>query len=109
MVTANRRWPRLKISTILVLVGIAAWAMSMRPFLEVDGVRWGEQDARSALVLYTSADPFSMGYPFLQLGPVPQLYGPVIALVVFLDWKLMRAKVTHRLRERLISAPPPLS
>lgn len=101
----RRLWPRFKLSTILVLVAITVWTMSMRPFLEFAEHKLGTNDGRSALVLYTSEDPFSIQYPLLRLGPMPHLYGPLLTLTAFLVWRLRKAIRTRRQREQLALAP----
>jgi len=63
--TARFRWPRFRLSTVLVLVAIFAWEMSYWPFAKAAPVGYGMVLAINARAIW-----------------------PVLALLAFLTWKL---------------------
>lgn len=106
-----RRWYQFRLSTILVLVAIAAWVMACRP-LWIDGMDSWRQithaeymqrlevslDARrlpewrrppTTIVAMTGPPSFYIEEP----GPNPKLKWPILALAAFLTWKLSWAIV----------------
>lgn len=106
--TPPRRWYQFKLSTILVLVGIAAWAMACGPWVSksleswgtfgnsVGGkVEWGSTDLRfvtpnedDSLRLHLFAQRDGLGYHLeLSIGP-QEIIWPILALAVFITWKL---------------------
>ena len=113
-----RRWPRFKLSTILVLIAIAAWIMTCRP-LWIDGLDSRRQitheeymqrleaslDAKrlpewrrppKTIVAMTGPPSFYIEEP----GPNPRLKWPLLALASFLTWKLGWAIAGRRRRNR---------
>lgn len=113
------RWPRFKLSTILVLVAIAAWAMSRHPWLKHESQRYPTFDAPSlGSSLFWRADAGPDGEDifvwskFMQIG-TPQVLlqthytvnaepvvWPGITLVAFLTWKLVWLIAARRKRRR---------
>lgn len=76
---SKRRWFRFSLSTIFVLVTIAAWTMAIRPHIVVESSPWPIRDANGQT---------------LWLGPVPDrhhpnrdLFYPALALATFVAWK----------------------
>jgi len=131
----RRRWPRFKLSTILVLVAVTAWAMSMRP--------WAAFDARvdpglpaihfDGSVELHGKQPMTMGNSNAQIWRKPKyndcievtftasrgaaknrvslfvgpplICWPIFALAAFLTWKWIAAR-RKRLREQAVSPSP---
>jgi len=112
------RWPRFKLSTILVLVAILAWAMSIRPRW-IDGMEsWRQithaeymqrlevslnarrlpewQRPPRPIMAMTGPPSFYIEEP----GPNPKLKWPLLALAAFLTWKWAWAIVARRKRRR---------
>jgi len=123
-----RRWYQFKLSTILVLVAILAWGMSMRPWwisgvaawrsisMEEYGRMFHQQVVaksppewwnlrkpieciRTPLTGYPSVRP---GYYAEEPGVNPQMLWPLLALAAFLTWKWIEAKWKRR-REKPVA------
>jgi len=113
-----RRLPRFKLSTILVLVAILAWGMSIRPRW-IDGIdcrrqiTYAEFHQRCDIALNSRHLPAwrqpskpimaMTGPPSFYIeepGPNPKLKWPLLALAAFLIWKLGWAIVARRKRRR---------
>jgi len=100
------RWPRFKLSTILVLVAVAAWAMAYWPYYEkMDPIVAMINDATTPHV--PPHQPWS-GYWGLDEHlwfwkvklTVEKLLLPELALVVFLTWKgawTLEARLAQRM------------
>jgi len=115
-----RRWYQFRLSTILVLVGLLAWVMALRPAVDSDydsGLGLGEH-----FVMITArfddrpynADPYVaiaydnirvslliewgdwMSEAWLSLTPKGAVY-PALALVAFVAWTRIRPRI-ERLR-----------
>jgi len=125
----KRRWFRFRLSTVLILTAIVAWAMACRP-----SVDWGylentvEFDPTKAADLYIALDDdpkrpgdsvvdfdnvcfgFSLSGPsgwnqrWISIAPKSLVY-PAISLAAFLAWKAAWAVIERR-RARRITAPP---
>jgi len=120
------RWPRFKLSTILVLVGIAAWAMACRPTLDwgITTVPDSRPPGRAGIAIQTN---FTSGYLVIPdlpettfdntaivwfgsanrtlttrwISVTPKSAGwPLLALAAFLTWKLGWVIVGRRMRRR---------
>jgi len=100
----RRRWPRFKLSTILVLVAIAAWGMSMRPFWTAREERQRQRE------LFMENDPpiasddlrpyelpeFDLGVGRRLERIATRLQWPILALAAFLTWKWVAARRKRR-------------
>lgn len=97
--TPPRRWYQFRLSTILVLVGIAAWAMAMLPLWtsmeelqrQIDLLVANEKNL-STLGLndanpYPKPERFDVGIRWRLEKAANRLQGPILALAVFLTWK----------------------
>lgn len=89
-----RRWLRFRLSTILILTAILAWAMAIHPLFQ--SVKPGYKGRFIAM---------PAGSHFIAVVPHPNLKWPALALAVFLTWKAAWAVVERR-RARRITAPP---
>lgn len=113
----TRRWYQFRLSTILVLVGILAWAMARRPW-----INWGGNGIEPDMAVPGLACQFyvhrtgvtawlciynevpgarhldAYGW-WLNIGPT-ELIWPILALVAFLTWKLGWAIAARRKRRR---------
>lgn len=113
----RRRWPRFKLSTILVLVAICACAMACRP-LWIDGMDSWRQitqqeylrrleialEARRLPEWRRPPEPIMAmtgppSYYVEEPGPNPKLKWLILALAVFLTWKLAWS-IAARLKRR---------
>ena len=107
----KRRWFRFKLSTVLILTAIAAWAMACRP--DPGLVYYDTASGREFVAGHFPNDFGDDGYwtfsivsskstavRHLQvfLGPNPELAYPTLALVAFLAWKAAWAVVERRRR-----------
>jgi len=72
-----RRWYQFRLSTILVLVGIAAWAMAMRPWVEV----------RIVPAYNRSAPPGAPRRIMIIEADLLEVRKPFYALLAFLTFK----------------------
>jgi hypothetical protein len=112
----RRRWFQVQLSTVFVLVGIAAWAMAIRPYTirktELVFTRQGEPPRVISTFAGHYGDPGSEEW--LQTGagipqptpgryemapsnfPNPRLAWPVLALGCFAAWKAGWAIVERR-------------
>jgi len=116
----TRRWYQFKLSTILLLVGILAWAMALRPWMTYDfqsyspvadnpgaGIDfswYAEGGAYRYEGFYVWAwtihrSPRSLDGLHLIAGP-NEVAWPALALIAFLTWKLGWAVVARRKRRR---------
>jgi len=93
-------WPRFKLGTILVLVGILAWVMSMRPWVtsmeelqrQID-LRVENEKNLPTLGLNDSApypkpERFDVGLRWRLEKIASRLQLPILTLAVFLTWKI---------------------
>lgn len=102
------RWFQWRLSTWLVLVAIAAWAMATRPVVHLEHGANGNED-RFALQIFagflapTSTSGIKAGW-CLTVDIPKQSVWPVLALLAFLAWKLAW-RVAERRRERGKLAP----
>jgi len=93
------RWPRFKLSTILVLVGILAWAMASRPLWTKEQALMERLKEFDSLPIYQYADG-RLNSP--QIGTlslrwkleraIDTLQWPLLALAGFLTWKWIAAR-----------------
>jgi hypothetical protein len=123
--TLRRRWFRFKLSTVLILTAIAAWAMSCRPFFAIALVAWVSIPADVEIVEGDTYRFFGE-YPsvaaerwiddckrkagadaaYLIIEPEtrfsmnPRLRWAAIALFAFLTWKAGWAIAAQRRRRR---------
>jgi len=97
--TTRRRWYQFRLSTVLVLVGIAAWVMALRPWYYVvymgefsSGYVAGTEPPAGAVywsiaIMLSSGSLLAAHSLQVSFGPDPQLLGPLFALGAFLTWK----------------------
>jgi hypothetical protein len=108
------RWLRFRLSTVLILTAIAAWAMALRPSFYVSlvhNVGAGPPNWQFALGTHSpNSDGLwvawfggAKGTPspgrvaaLVQIGPQPALQWPVLALAAFIAWKAGWAIVARR-------------
>lgn len=107
------RWLQFKLSTWLVLIGIAAWMMALRPqaFLVMyDHSGWRHETGTALTTNYWSIGASSTrpnrdkGF-VVQIGPNPELQWPALALLGFLGWKrfvLIRKERANRRGQRVL-------
>lgn len=83
-------WPRFKLSTILVLVGIAAWMMAIKPWWTIETTAVPHElgappttDYDAVICTFTDLEYFKDD---LQVNSALAL--PALALAAFLTWKL---------------------
>jgi hypothetical protein len=87
----KRRWFRFRLSTVLILTAIVAWAMACRPYVTV----WLYEPVPMPLpgkplpeaYAYSKSDAGVESLYIPHQGPNPRLIAPAVALAVFLAWK----------------------
>lgn len=112
-----RRWYQFRLSTILVLVGLAAWMMAIggpfrSDFRKITHAEWLRSGGRSTQ-LERDLDSLSGTGPLINPtrmhwrhieGTASQQFWPTLALVAFLTWKLAWAIAARR--KRVTQSPP---
>jgi hypothetical protein len=106
----KRRWFRFRLSTVLILTAILAWAMACRPYRTTlwrqivlpngvpEPVGWNYSN---------SGPPGTTEYHIPELGLNPKLRWPALALLVFAEWKVAMTVAAVRERRRARSATQP--
>jgi len=119
-----RRWYQFRLSTILVLVAILAWAMACRPYWTADTLRrstpeehlaWHAQQSPGQIARVRQklsqmgrlgpTDKFRV-YFSVRGGVNPRLAWPITALAVFLTWKWIAAKWKRRREQPVATSSP---
>ncbi len=103
----KRRWFRFRLSTVLILTAIAAWAMALRVHhIEFKRGWFPPPHAPSSfhIIVHLFAANGTSYTVNWHLGLQRALLGPLAALVAFLAWKAAWALVERRRRQK-ISAP----
>jgi hypothetical protein len=103
----KRRWFRFRLSTVLILTAIAAWAMAIRPRVVATTRDYHVGDSNLPWLVRDSfaRHPGLRHVVLTQESFNPQLLSPTLALVAFLAWKAARAVVERRRRVKLASVP----
>ena len=125
----KRRWFRFRLSTVLILIAILAWALACRVHIDHGGdtysnigfpqgigfsvttnhLPWvidhiGLEDVDNVCLSASWRNQADMHEHWLTFTPKSVLWSPV-ALIAFLAWKAAWAVVERR-RARRITAPP---
>jgi len=97
----KRRWFRFRLSTVLILTAIAAWAMASRPWM-VEYEEWAYGSMSDPPppgfenAIGTSRGPGGVRWFQIVERPNPNLLWPALTLAAFLAWKALWAVVERR-------------
>ncbi|MGD9648055.1 MAG: hypothetical protein AB7U73_20245 [Pirellulales bacterium] len=101
---------RFKLSTVLILTAIAAWAMALRPCFLImcspmgwEFVNVDDRDAWAMQIIFGRGGPglnlgFSEYWLEVRVGPSNAIEYPALALAGFLSWKAVWALIERRRR-----------
>jgi hypothetical protein len=101
--TPMRHLFRFRLSTVLILTALAAWAMACRPIFSsrhFGGNSWRRGYAWALDIDVYEIDPNgdTSGWAF-ELIISPAMLYPALALAAFLAWKTTRALIEYRRRQ----------
>jgi len=117
-----RRWFRFRLSTVLILTAILAWAMATRPRIGIVILQFRRVasersfdfsagyipdlvDKEFWMIRLYSFTPSEDRGCFVYFGPNPELAWPTLALAVFISWKVMWAFRERVVRRHMSAAP----
>lgn len=98
----KRRWFRFRLSTVLILTAILAWAMATRPFfvlVATENGRYVVFDPHSSATLKEGRSLYPDTTPMVYDWINPRLKWPALAFAAFLAWKAAWAVVERRRRQ----------
>ena len=131
--TSPRTWFRFRLSTLLVLMGVVAWTMSIMPIARVQeyvqvippgesmprmglvrsesawampiSIRWGRRNFRGNVMRGAVRCP---AYVFHEAMCNRAALGPLSVLAIFLAWKIGWAVIARKTRRQLAQSAPAL-